>query len=52
MTIRMLRVITDNKEKEPNKLTLEAMKEAKNILKSKNKQRFNSTEKLLSSLNS
>lgn len=37
MKVRMLRVITDNKEKEPNKLTLEAIKEAKNILKSKNK---------------
>lgn len=46
-----LKVITNEKEGKPNKLTLEAMKEAENIMKSKNKRRFKNAEELLFSLN-
>lgn len=46
-----LKVITNEKEEKPNKLTLEAMKEAESIIKSKNKRRFRNAEELLSSLN-
>lgn len=56
MAIRVLKaiglqVITNEKEEKPNKQTLEAMKEAENIIKSKNKRRFRNVEELLSSLN-
>lgn len=46
-----LKVITNEKEEKPNKLTLEAMKEAESIIKSNNKRKFRNAEELLSSLN-
>lgn len=46
-----LKVITNEKEEKPNKLTLEAMKEAESIIKLENKRKFRNAEELLSSLN-
>ena len=55
MAIRVLEAlglkVAKNKKDKPNKLTLEAMKEAEQMLEKKSKKRFKNVDELLTSLN-
>ena len=55
MAIRVLEAlglkVAKNKKHKPNQLTLEAMKEAEQMLKKKSKKRFKNVDELLTSLN-
>ena len=55
MAIRVLEAldlkVAKNKKDKPNQLTLEAMKEAEQMLEKKSKKRFKNVDELLTSLN-